>query len=68
MGEQREDQRLLVVVEHPLRLTHHDRVELAVGIMQCQQQPLRLGPAAPRHRSRLPDVEELLHDLAVAVS
>ena len=55
----------LVAVEGALRLADHDGVELSLRIAEGLEEAGGLGPALPREGTRLPDVEELLDDLAV---
>lgn len=55
----------LLTGEGTLVLAEHDRVEPTTGIGKRRQQPRRLRPSRPRHRSGDPFVEELDHDPAV---
>lgn len=62
--EPRPRQAELIVVPAPRRPTHHERVPAASRIVQLLQHPARLIAPLPRQRARLPDIEELLGDLA----
>jgi hypothetical protein len=64
VGEHREREPELVAVEGALRFADDDRIEAPVRSSQCGQQSSGLGPALPRQRPALPDVEELGDDLA----
>nr|WP_221308245.1 hypothetical protein [Nocardiopsis mwathae] len=60
--EQRERLVELRVVEHPLGLADHDRVESTPRILQETQQPGGLRPSTGRYRTRLVHIEELGDD------
>ena len=60
--EQRERQTVLVAVERPVRFADHDRVELAVRVLQLGEQRGCLRAALPRDRAGLVHVEELGDD------
>ena len=62
MLEQRERQSVLVAVERPVRLADHNRVELAVRVLEFGEQRGCLRAALPRNRARLVHVEELGDD------
>jgi hypothetical protein len=68
VDEDRERESVLVAVEGPLRFPDHHRLEPALWVLQGIKQQGCLRPAFPRDRARLPDVEELGHDLTVALT
>jgi hypothetical protein len=62
--EHREREPKLVAVEGTLRLSDDNGVPAPLRIAERVEQTRRLGPALPRQRARLADVEVLRNDLA----
>ena len=67
MGEDGEGESELVAVERTLGLADHDGVEPSLRITEGLEEPAGLRSPLPGEGAGLPDVEELLDDLAVGL-